>query len=213
VLPPAHFVEVGVDAATAETRVRRMLAVCAAGHILNPKTARSQVIGAMTMGVGAALMEELAVDRRCGFFVNHDLAGYEVPVHADIPHQDVIFLADAGHGLRLPPIDERTNMKRLAATMLSLALVASACAHANRAGATGASATDVQTITIARSGSQPSRQGPAENFTGSVRVEPFFNATAPARASAARVTFERGAHTAWHTHPLGQRLIVTAGVG
>jgi xanthine dehydrogenase YagR molybdenum-binding subunit len=88
----AHFVEVGVDAATAEVRVRRMLAVCAAGRILNPKSARSQVIGAMTMGAGAALMEELAVDKRAGFFVNHDLAGYEVPVHADIPHQEVIFL-------------------------------------------------------------------------------------------------------------------------
>jgi xanthine dehydrogenase YagR molybdenum-binding subunit len=69
-----------------------MLAVCAAGRILNPKSARSQVIGAMTMGVGAALMEELAVDKRFGFFVNHDLATYEVPVHADIPHQEVIFL-------------------------------------------------------------------------------------------------------------------------
>jgi xanthine dehydrogenase YagR molybdenum-binding subunit len=88
----AHFVEVGVDAATGEIRVRRMLAVCAAGRILNPKTARSQVIGGMTMGVGAALMEELAVDTRLGLFVNHDLAGYEVPVHADIPHQEVIFL-------------------------------------------------------------------------------------------------------------------------
>jgi xanthine dehydrogenase YagR molybdenum-binding subunit len=88
----AHFVEVGIDSATAEIRVRRMLAVCAAGRILNPKSARSQVIGAMTMGVGAALMEELAVDKRIGIFVNHDLAGYEVPVHADIPHQDVIFL-------------------------------------------------------------------------------------------------------------------------
>jgi xanthine dehydrogenase YagR molybdenum-binding subunit len=88
----AHFVEVGVDAATAEIRVQRMLAVCAAGRILNPKSARSQVIGAMTMGVGAALMEELAVDKRFGFFVNHDLASYEVPVHADIPHQEVIFL-------------------------------------------------------------------------------------------------------------------------
>ncbi|WP_422034580.1 aldehyde oxidoreductase molybdenum-binding subunit PaoC [Reyranella sp.] len=87
-----HFVEVGVDAATAEVRIRRMLAVCAAGRILNPKSARSQVIGAMTMGAGAALMEELAVDTRHGFFVNHDLAGYEVPVHADIPHQEVIFL-------------------------------------------------------------------------------------------------------------------------
>lgn len=87
-----HFVEVGVDVATGETRVRRMLAVCAAGRILNPKSARSQVIGAMTMGVGAALMEELAVDTRHGFFVNHDLASYEVPVHADIPHQEVVFL-------------------------------------------------------------------------------------------------------------------------
>nr|WP_318381448.1 aldehyde oxidoreductase molybdenum-binding subunit PaoC [uncultured Enterobacter sp.] len=89
-----HFVEVGVDIATGEVRVRRMLAVCAAGRILNPKTARSQVIGAMTMGVGAALMEELAVDTRRGYFVNHDMAGYEVPVHADIPSQEVIFLDD-----------------------------------------------------------------------------------------------------------------------
>ncbi|MEO7998301.1 MAG: aldehyde oxidoreductase molybdenum-binding subunit PaoC [Gemmatimonadaceae bacterium] len=88
----AHFVEVGVDAATAEIRVRRMLAVCSSGRILNPTTARSQVIGAMSMGVGSALMEEMVVDKRRGFFVNHDLAGYEVPVHADIPHQDVIFL-------------------------------------------------------------------------------------------------------------------------
>jgi xanthine dehydrogenase YagR molybdenum-binding subunit len=87
-----HFVEVAVDSYTGVTRIRRMLAVCAAGRILNPKSARSQVIGAMTMGAGAALMEELAVDKRFGFFVNHDLAGYEVPVHADIPHQDVIFL-------------------------------------------------------------------------------------------------------------------------
>jgi xanthine dehydrogenase YagR molybdenum-binding subunit len=91
----AHFVEVGVDAWTGEVRIRRMLAVCSAGRILNPKSARSQVIGAMTMGAGAALMEELAVDARHGFFVNHDLAGYEVPVHADIPHQEVIFLDEA----------------------------------------------------------------------------------------------------------------------
>ena len=91
----AHFVEVAVDAYTGESRIRRMLAVCAAGRILNPVTARSQVIGAMTMGVGAALCEELAVDPRLGFFVNHDLAGYEVPVHADIPHQEVIFLDEA----------------------------------------------------------------------------------------------------------------------
>ncbi len=90
-----HFVEVRVNAYTGTVRVNRMLAVCAAGRILNPKTARSQVIGAMTMGVGAALMEELAVDKRFGFFVNHDLAGYEVPVHADIPSQEVIFLDEA----------------------------------------------------------------------------------------------------------------------
>lgn len=60
-------------------RIRRMLAVCAAGRILNPITARSQVIGAMTMGAGGALTEELAVDTRHGFFVNHDLAGYGYP--------------------------------------------------------------------------------------------------------------------------------------
>jgi xanthine dehydrogenase YagR molybdenum-binding subunit len=88
----AHFCEVAVHADTGEVRVRRMLAVCAAGRILNPITARSQVIGAMTMGVGAALMEELVVDRRRGFFVNHDMAGYEVPVHADVPAQEVIFI-------------------------------------------------------------------------------------------------------------------------
>jgi xanthine dehydrogenase YagR molybdenum-binding subunit len=90
----AHFVEVAVDVATGETRIRRMLAVCAAGRILNPITARSQVIGAMTMGVGGALTEELVVDKERGFFVNHDLAAYEVPVHADIPHQEVVFLEE-----------------------------------------------------------------------------------------------------------------------
>ena len=64
-----------------------------------------------------------------------------------------------------------------------------------------------------RNGSQPSRQGPAENFTGSARVDPLFQPNAPARASGALVTFEPGARTAWHTHPLGQILIVTAGTG
>jgi xanthine dehydrogenase YagR molybdenum-binding subunit len=87
-----HFAEVGVDAYTGEVRIRRMLAVCDAGRILNPLSARSQVIGAMVMSAGSALMEELVVDKRFGFFVNHDLAGYEVPVHADIPHQEVVFL-------------------------------------------------------------------------------------------------------------------------
>lgn len=88
----AHFVEVAVDSYTGEIRLRRMLAVCSAGRILNPKAARSQVIGAMVMGAGAALMEHLAVDKTQGYFVNHDLAGYEVPVHADIPTQEVVFL-------------------------------------------------------------------------------------------------------------------------
>ncbi|HEY9153604.1 MAG TPA: xanthine dehydrogenase family protein molybdopterin-binding subunit, partial [Opitutaceae bacterium] len=88
----AHFVEVRVHAFTGETRIQRMLAVCAAGRIINPKSARSQVIGAMTMGAGAALMEDLVVDTKKGLFINHDLASYEVPVHADIPHQEVIFL-------------------------------------------------------------------------------------------------------------------------
>ena len=66
---------------------------------------------------------------------------------------------------------------------------------------------------IRRSGSQPSGKGPAEYFTGTVRVDPLFQAIDPARAAGASVTFEPGARTAWHTHPLGQTLIVTAGCG
>ncbi len=66
---------------------------------------------------------------------------------------------------------------------------------------------------IKRSGSQPSGIGPAEWFTGTVRVDPLFQAPDPARVSGASVTFEPGARTAWHTHPLGQTLIVTAGRG
>jgi quercetin dioxygenase-like cupin family protein len=70
-----------------------------------------------------------------------------------------------------------------------------------------------QTMDIKRSGLQPSGKGSAEYFTGTVRVDPLFQATAPARAFGASVTFEPGARTAWHTHPLGQTLIVTAGCG
>ena len=66
---------------------------------------------------------------------------------------------------------------------------------------------------IKRVGSQPSGKGPAEYFTGTVRIDPLFEARDPARVVAASVTFEPGARTAWHTHPLGQRLIVTAGCG
>ena len=66
---------------------------------------------------------------------------------------------------------------------------------------------------IKRSGSQPSGKGPAEYFTGTVRIDPLFTAADPARVVGASVTFEPGARTAWHTHPLGQTLIVTAGCG
>ena len=66
---------------------------------------------------------------------------------------------------------------------------------------------------IKRSGSQPSGKGPAEYFTGAVRIDPLFEAPDPARAVGASVTFEPGARTAWHSHPLGQTLIVTAGRG
>jgi quercetin dioxygenase-like cupin family protein len=71
----------------------------------------------------------------------------------------------------------------------------------------------IQKMDIKRSGSQPSSKGPAEYFTGTVRVDPLFQANDPARARGASVTFEPGARTAWHTHPLGQTLIVTAGCG
>jgi quercetin dioxygenase-like cupin family protein len=66
---------------------------------------------------------------------------------------------------------------------------------------------------IQRAGTKPSGKGPADWFTGTVRIDPLFSAPAPARVAGAAVTFEPGARTAWHTHPLGQTLIVTAGVG
>jgi xanthine dehydrogenase YagR molybdenum-binding subunit len=90
----AHFAEVGVDMDTGEVRVRRMLGVFAAGRVLNAKTARSQAIGGMVFGVGAALHEGITLDPRFGYFVNRDLAEYLVPVHADIPAIDAIFLAE-----------------------------------------------------------------------------------------------------------------------
>ena len=68
-------------------------------------------------------------------------------------------------------------------------------------------------LTVAKNGSRGSNRGPAETFTGNVRVDPLFSAAEPARTSGAYVTFEPGARTAWHTHPLGQTLIVTAGCG
>jgi 4-carboxymuconolactone decarboxylase len=120
---------------------------------------------------------------------------------------------------------ERTKMKLLAATALLLSLLALAClepwagqasalAQSNQMGAApAASGQDSLHITITRSGSQPSRKGPAENFTGSVRIDPLFQAKEPSRMYGASVTFEPGARTAWHSHPLGQILIVTEGIG
>jgi len=95
----AHFAEVGVDSDTGEVRVRRMLGVFAAGRILNAKTARSQMIGGMIWGIGAALMEENHVDLRFGSFVNQDLASYHVVVNADVGDVDAVFLDEADpHG-------------------------------------------------------------------------------------------------------------------
>ncbi len=93
-------------------------------------------------------------------------------------------------------------MKNLAASALSLSLLAFD-AHAQ----------ENPMLTVTPNGSQPSVKGPADYFTGSVRVDAPFKGTEPARVSGATVTFEPGARTAWHTHPLGQTLIVTAGSG
>jgi xanthine dehydrogenase YagR molybdenum-binding subunit len=90
----AHFAEVAIDRDTGEIRMRRMLSVIGAGRILNPKTARSQIIGGMTWGIGAALMEKTVLDPRHGHFVNHDLAEYHVPVNADVPDMEVVFLEE-----------------------------------------------------------------------------------------------------------------------
>jgi xanthine dehydrogenase YagR molybdenum-binding subunit len=88
----AQFVETWVDPATGEVRVERMLGVFAVGRIINAKTARSQFIGGMTMGIGMALMEESIMDERFGDFVNHDLADYHVPVSADVRSIDAVWL-------------------------------------------------------------------------------------------------------------------------
>jgi quercetin dioxygenase-like cupin family protein len=102
-------------------------------------------------------------------------------------------------------------MKFVTMTATSLMLLAPALAQTSQP-VTGAAAGS-QALKITRSGSQPSSKGPAEYFTGSVRVDPLFQANAPSRSSGAYVTFEPGARAAWHTHPLGQTLIVTAGAG
>src|SRR3954464_9573808 len=79
--------------------------------------------------------------------------------------------------------------------------------------ATPASAAEQQHMEITRVGSQPSAKGPSDWFTGTVRIDPLFDRADPSRVGGASVTFEPGARTAWHTHPLGQTLIVTSGCG
>ncbi len=96
----AHFAEVGVDMDTGEVRLRRMLGCFTGGRILNAKTARSQAIGGMIFGVGAALMEDAVIDPRYSYFVNHDLAEYHVVAHADVPDVDAFFL---------PELDDKAN--------------------------------------------------------------------------------------------------------
>jgi xanthine dehydrogenase YagR molybdenum-binding subunit len=88
----AQFVEVRVDVDTGEVRVPRATGVFACGKIINPKTARSQLIGGMTMGISMALLEESRLDARFGDYLNHDLAGYHVAVNADIPELDVSWI-------------------------------------------------------------------------------------------------------------------------
>ena len=102
-------------------------------------------------------------------------------------------------------ISRRTFLKTTAVTALVPAML-----RAQEGASTQRQEFDMD---IKRAGSQPSQKGPAEWFTGTVRIDPLFQAPAPARAAGASVTFEPGARTAWHTHPLGQTLIVTAGVG
>jgi quercetin dioxygenase-like cupin family protein len=91
--------------------------------------------------------------------------------------------------------------------MKLLAAMALIPAHA------GSSSMSAQSLRIAKNGSRPSQKGPADYFTGSVRIDPLFDAQGPAGASGAWVTFEPSARTAWHTHPAGQRLVVTGGLG
>src|SRR5687767_4601238 len=99
-------------------------------------------------------------------------------------------------------------MKHIALAFASLSLLTTAPMSIVRAQAPTA---EGPTLRITRAGSQPSAKGPAEYFTGTVRVDPIFPATAPSRASGGHVTFEPGARSAWHTHPVGQTLVITSG--
>lgn len=96
---------------------------------------------------------------------------------------------------------------RVLSAAIAFTVLGWAAAHAQPRAASGAG------VEVLRNGAQPSGKGPAEYFTGAVRVDPMFQAGAPVRMRGASVTFEPGARSAWHTHPMGQILIVTAGVG
>ncbi|WP_283132794.1 xanthine dehydrogenase family protein molybdopterin-binding subunit [Rhizohabitans arisaemae] len=91
----AQFAEVGVDRDTGEARVRRLLGVFAVGRVLNPKTARSQFIGGMTMGLSMALLEESVLDREFGDYLNHDLAQYHVAACADVPAVEAYWVEES----------------------------------------------------------------------------------------------------------------------
>jgi 4-carboxymuconolactone decarboxylase len=100
------------------------------------------------------------------------------------------------------------------AFVLALTAFASASAvHATMSSRETHQSRQLETITITRSGTKPSSKGSAQFFSGTARIDPLFDATEPSRANGASVTFDPGARTAWHTHPLGQTLIVTDGVG
>jgi quercetin dioxygenase-like cupin family protein len=112
------------------------------------------------------------------------------------------------------------TMKLIAAAFASLSLLASVPgrgtatpADAESAARAASTAQDTQRVAVTRNGTRPSQRGPAETFTGTVRIDPLFDPNDASRAGAAYVTFEPGARAAWHTHPRGQRLVVTAGVG
>jgi quercetin dioxygenase-like cupin family protein len=105
-----------------------------------------------------------------------------------------------------------TRRRVLAATG-GLAALASAEAAAETPAQAAATTPRIGTMDIKRNGSRPSNKGSADYFTGAVRIDPLFQAPEPARAAGASVTFEPGARTAWHTHPLGQTLIIISGLG
>jgi xanthine dehydrogenase YagR molybdenum-binding subunit len=116
----AQFVEVRVDVDTGEIRVPRMLGVFAAGRIVNPRTARSQLIGGMTMGLSMALFEESVMDAQFGAYVNHDLASYHIASHADVPAIEVAW------------IDERDDLNPMGAKGIGeIGIVGTAAAVAN----------------------------------------------------------------------------------